>query len=195
MEKPEKAEQESLPWDRPSAQAEECYARLESFYPRPAKGGARDRALRALDGLGSAGASTRARSRTRRGATPPTAPQKAAPSDTSCRCSRSSPTRAASNPGAAPPEPGGPASEPPECAAVRKAYRRGEASDSELVPAWASQSGDARVSRLWVALASKLGADARLDSHEEYDALRRMAHSRELFPDFAAFAAQRLPSG
>lgn len=194
VEKPEKAEQESLPWDRPSAQAEECYARLESFYPRPAKGSARDRALRALDGLLRRGVDA--------GEVEDAARRYAADCAAKSRPKRYELSlltfladargfeswRRAS-------EPVGPAPEPPECAAVRKAYRRGEASDSELVPAWASQSGDARVSRLWAALASKLGADARLDSHEEYDALRRMAHSRELFPDFAAFAAPRLPSG
>ena len=194
VEKPEKAKQESLPWDRPSAQAEECYARLESFYPRPAEGGARDRALRALDGLLRRGVDA--------GEVEDAARRYAADCAAKSRPKRyvlslltfladargfDSWRRAS--------EPGEPAPEPPECAAVRKAYRRGEASDSELVPAWASQSGDARVSRLWAALASKLGADARLDSHEEYDALRRMAHSRELFPDFAAFAAPRLSSG
>lgn len=192
--RPEKAEQESLPWDRPSVQAEECYARLESFYPRPAEGGARDRALRALDGLLRHGVEA--------GEVEGAARRYAADCAAKSRPKRyelslltflvdargfDSWRRAT--------EPGEPAPEPPACAAVRKAYRRGEASDSELVPPWAAQSGDARVSRLWAALASKLEADARLDSHEEYDALRRMAHSRELFPDFAAFAAARIHSG
>lgn len=194
VEKPEKTKQESLPWDRPSAQAEECYARLESFYPRPAEGGARDRALRALDGLLRHGVDAgEVEDAARRYAADCAAKSRPKRYELSLLTFLSDARgfdswRRAS-------EPGGPAPEPPECAAVRKAYRRGEASDSELVPAWASQSGDARVSRLWAALASKLGADARLDSHEEYDALRRMAHSRELFPDFAAFAAPRFPSG
>ena len=193
-EKPQKAEQESLPWDRPSALAEECFARLESFYPRPAEGRARARALRALDGLLRRGVDA--------GEIEDAARRYAADCAAKSRPKRYELSlltfladargfeswRRAGEPAATAPE-------PPECSAVRKAYRRGEASDSELVPAWASQSGDARVSRLWAALASKLGADARLDSHEEYDALRRMAHSRELFPDFAAFAAPRLPSG
>lgn len=192
--RPEKAEQESLPWDRPSVQAEECYARLESFYPRPAEGGARDRALRALDGLLRHGVEAgEVEAAARRYAADCAAKSRPKRYELSLLTFLADARgfeswRRAGEPAAAAPE-------PPECAAVRKAYRRGEASDSELVPPWAAQSGDARASRLWAALASKLEADARLDSHEEYDALRRMAHSRELFPDFAAFAAARIHSG
>lgn len=76
--------------------------------------------------------------------------------------------------------------------AVLEAYRKGRALDTELVPAWARQSADPDVSAAWARLSAALEKNPRLEAHEEYDALWRMAHSRAKFGDFAKFAARKL---
>lgn len=76
--------------------------------------------------------------------------------------------------------------------AVLEAYRKGRALDAELVPAWARQSADPDVSAAWARLSAALEKNPRLEAHEEYDALWRMAHSRAKFGDFAKFAARKL---
>lgn len=76
--------------------------------------------------------------------------------------------------------------------AVREAYRRGRATDTELVPAWAKRSRDPDVSAAWARLSAALEKDPRLEAHEEYDVLQRMAHSRARFGEFATFAAREI---
>ena len=76
--------------------------------------------------------------------------------------------------------------------AVLEAYRKGRALDTELVPAWAKHSRDPDVSAAWARLSAALEKNPRLEAHEEYDALWRMAHSRAKFADFARFAARKL---
>ena len=188
--------QTSIALPSPSPEAQEAYARIEAFYPRPAEGGARDSAILLLDGLLRRGVKAEDVELAARGYAADCAEKRRPKRYTLSLLTflREPKGFLLWNPR---PEstPSGGGAETPERAAVREAYRRGEASDAALVPAWAEQCSDVRVQSLWSLLSLKLLAEPRLESHDEYEMLRRLAHSRELFPDFAAFAAARLSSG